>query len=188
EDQKQRQRPHPLRFSRKALIAAFASGEASRSAKMRLSSAMRVSSAPRCVALSSALVSRIDSGGSAASARALRSATSSTSAAGSSPGARGFRKSTRSFPALKHSRVPCTSTARTSAAAFAAASASPSRRYISAVKAFFFSGRSSAIRATPPAVSARTKLVVFHLLAQRQLRELARRGVRQLGDEHHVVG
>src|SRR5205823_6868103 len=100
---------------------------------------------------------------------------------------RGFRKSTRSFPALKHSRVPCTSTARTSAAAFAAASASPSRRYISAVKAFFFSGRSSAIRATPPAVSARTKLVVFHLLAQRQLRELAGGGVRQLLHEHHVV-
>ena len=43
---------------------------------------MRASNAPRCVALSSALVSRIDSGGSAASARALRSATSRTSAAG----------------------------------------------------------------------------------------------------------
>src|SRR5262245_61131528 len=108
--------------------------------------------------------------------------------AGSSSGARGFRKSARSLPALKQSRVPCSSTARTSAAASAAASASASCRYISAVKAFFFSGRSSAMRAMPPSVSARTKLVVLHLLAQRQLRELSGRGVRQIGDEHHVVG
>src|SRR5918912_2206107 len=105
----------------------------------------------------------------------------------SSPPARGFRKSARSLPALKHSRVPCSSTARTSAAASAAASAAPRLRYISAVKAFFFSGRSSAMRAMPSAFSARTKLVVFHLLAQRQLRELARGGMRQLLHEHHVV-
>src|SRR5438874_7176047 len=106
----------------------------------------------------------------------------------SSPAARVFRKSARSLPALKHSRVPCSSTARTSGATSAAARASPSWRYISALKAFFFSGRSSAMRATPPAVSTRTKLVVFHLLAQRQLGKLAGRSVRQLRDEHHVVG
>src|SRR4051812_20654478 len=105
----------------------------------------------------------------------------------SSPLARGFRKSARSLPALKHSRVPCRRTARTSPAPSAAASAAPSARYISAVKAFFFSGRSSAMRAMPSALSARTKLVVFHLLAQRQLRELAGGGVRQLLHEHHVV-
>src|SRR5438067_1426266 len=106
----------------------------------------------------------------------------------SSPLARGFRKSARSLPALKHSRVPCRSTARTSAAPSAAASAAPRLRYISAVKAFFFSGRSSAMRAMPSAVSARTNRIVFHLLAQRQLRELAGGGVRQLLHEDHVLG
>src|ERR687888_200416 len=109
-------------------------------------------------------------------------------AAGSCPAGRGFRKSARSLPALKHARVPWSSTARTFGASAAAASASPSWRYISAVKAFFFSGRSSPIRATASRVSARTKLVVFHLLPQRQLRELAGGGMRQLGDEYHVVG
>src|SRR4051812_34525019 len=106
----------------------------------------------------------------------------------SSPAARGFRKSARSLPALKQSRVPCSSTARTLPSASAEVSAAPSWRYISAVKAFFFSGRSSARRATPSAVSTRTKLVVFHLLPQRQLRELAGRRVRQLLYEYDVVG
>src|SRR5204862_5403917 len=109
--------------------------------------------------------------------------------AGESSGrARGLRKSPTSLPALKHSRVPCRRTTRTARSASAAASASPSWRYISPVKAFFFSGRSRAMRPMAPAVSARTKLVVFHLLAQRELGELAGRGVRQLGDEHHVFG
>src|SRR3954468_11193420 len=99
-----------------------------------------------------------------------------------------LRKSPRSLPAVKQSRLPWSSTARTSASASARASASPSCAYISVVMAFFLSGRSSQMRATRPAVSARTKLVVLHLLAQRQLGELAGGGMRQLGDEHHVVG
>src|SRR3954469_11420141 len=110
----------------------------------------------------------------------------------SSPAARGFRKSARSLPALKQSRVPCSSTARTVASASADASAAPSWRYISAVKAFFFSGRSSTMRATPEAasspISTRTKLVVFHLLPQRQLRELAGRRMRQLLHEYDIIG
>src|SRR5918912_1373785 len=110
----------------------------------------------------------------------------SAAAGDSVPGVR-LRKSATSLPELKHSRVPCSNTTRTSVSASAAASAAPRLRYISAVKAFFFSGRSSAMRAMPSSFSARTKLVVFHLLAQRQLRELARGGMRQLLHEHHVV-
>src|SRR4051812_33195816 len=103
------------------------------------------------------------------------------------PGGR-FRKSETSLPEVKQSLAPCSSTERTLRSASAAASASPSCTYISVVIAFFFSGRASSMRATRSWVSARTKLVVLHLLAQRELRELAGRGVRQLGDEHHVVG
>src|SRR2546428_4713939 len=103
------------------------------------------------------------------------------------PGGR-LRKSDRSLPAVKQSFAPCSSTARTSLSASAAASASASCTYISVVMAFFLSSRASSMRATRSLVSARTKLVVLHLLAQRELGELARRGVRQLRDEHDVVG
>src|SRR3954470_13680336 len=99
-----------------------------------------------------------------------------------------LRKSPRSLPAVKQSRLPCSSTTRTPASASARASASPSCAYISLVIAFFFSGRSSQMRATRSAVSARTKLVVLHLLAQRELGELAGGGVWQFRNEHHVVG
>src|SRR5712692_5741857 len=103
------------------------------------------------------------------------------------PGGR-LRKSERSLPAVKQSRLPCNSTARTSRSPSAAASASPSCTYISVVMAFFLSSRASSMRAIRSLVSARTKLVVFHLLAQRELGELAGGGVRQLGDEDDVVG
>src|SRR2546425_743039 len=103
------------------------------------------------------------------------------------PGGR-FRKSERSLPAVKQSRLPCSRIARTSLSASAAASASASCTYISVVMAFFLSSRASSMRATRSLVSARTKLVVLHLLAQRELGELARGGVGQLGDEHHIVG
>src|SRR5207244_6651831 len=91
-----------------------------------------------------------------------------------------------SLPAVKQSRLPCSRTARTSRSASAAASASASCTYISVVIAFFLSSRASSIRATLLFVSARTKLVVLHLLAQRELGELAGGGVRQLGNEHHI--
>src|SRR5438067_9704067 len=103
------------------------------------------------------------------------------------PGGR-LRKSERSLPAVKQSRLPCSSTARTFGSASAAASASAICTYISVVMAFFLSSRASSMCATRPLVSARTKLVVLHSLAQRELGELAGGGVRQLGDEHHVVG
>src|SRR5688572_19639349 len=99
-----------------------------------------------------------------------------------------FRKSPISLPAVKQSAEPCSRMARTSPSASAAASASASCRYISVVMAFFFSGRSKRTRATRPAVSLLIKAVVPELLAQRELGELAGRGVRQLLHEHHVVG
>src|SRR5712671_1709534 len=103
------------------------------------------------------------------------------------PGVR-LRKSARSLPAVKQSLLPWISTARTSRLACAAASASAICTYISAVSAFFLSSRASSMRAILSRVSARTKLVVFHLLAQRELRELARRRVRQLLHEDDVIG
>src|SRR5438128_3120519 len=103
------------------------------------------------------------------------------------PGGR-LRKSERSLPAVKQSLAPWISTLRTPGSASAAASASAICTYISVVIAFFFSSRASSMRAIRSFVSARTKLVVLHLLTQRELGELAGRGVRQLGDEHHVVG
>src|SRR4051812_33939777 len=103
------------------------------------------------------------------------------------PGGR-CRKSERSLPAVKQSAAPWRSTTRTSRAASAAASASAICADISVVMAFFFSGRASSMRAMRFWVSARTKLVVLHLLAQRELGQLAGSGVRQLGDEDHVVG
>src|SRR5882672_6547360 len=103
------------------------------------------------------------------------------------PGGR-LRKSDRSLPAVKQSRLPWMSTARASRSASAAASASAICTYISVVIAFFLSSRASSMRATRSLVSARTKLVVLHLLAQRQLGQLAGGGMRQLFDEHHVVG
>src|SRR5258707_6592745 len=100
----------------------------------------------------------------------------------------GFRKSDRSLPAVKQSLLQWISTLRTPGSASAAASASAICTYISVVIAFFLSSRASSMRATRSLVSARTKLVVLHLLAQRQLGELAGGGMRQLFDEHHVVG
>src|SRR5690349_499117 len=106
------------------------------------------------------------------------------------PGPEGgrLRKSPRSLPAVKQSLLPERMIARVRGSASAAASASASCTYISAVMAFFLSGRSKTTRAIRSPVSARTKLVVLHLLAQRELGELAGRGVRQLLHEHHVVG
>src|SRR5437762_665179 len=102
------------------------------------------------------------------------------------PGGR-LRKSDRSLPAVKQSLAPWIRTARTSRSASAAASASAICTYISVVMAFFLSSRASSMRAIRLSVSARTKFVVLHLLAQRELRQLAGGGVRQLVDEHHVV-
>src|SRR6266850_1720320 len=99
-----------------------------------------------------------------------------------------LRKSCRSLPAVKQSLAPWISTARTARSASAAASASAICTYISVVIAFFLSSRASSMRATLSLVSARTKLVILHLLAQRELGELAGRGVRQLLHEHDVVG
>src|SRR5439155_4055122 len=99
-----------------------------------------------------------------------------------------LRKSCRSLPAVKQSLAPWIRMARTSRLASAAASASAICTYISVVIAFFLSSRASSMRAIRSLVSARTKLVVFHLLAQRELGELAGRGVRQLLHEHDVLG
>src|SRR6185436_2785869 len=107
---------------------------------------------------------------------------------GSTASARGLRKSAMSLPAVKQSRLPCSSTTRASRLSAAAASASPSCVYISPMKAFFFSGRWISIRAMRFSVLARIKLVVLHLLAQRELGELAGRRMRQLLDEDDVVG
>src|ERR1700741_4174537 len=109
--------------------------------------------------------------------------------AGELPGSRGtFRKSPTSLPAVKHSAVPCSRTARTCGSASALASAFPSIGYISTVMAFFFSMRSKRTRATRSLVSLRIKAVFLELLPQGQLRELAGRGMRQLVYEHDVVG
>src|SRR5687767_7956801 len=98
------------------------------------------------------------------------------------------RKSATSFPEVKQSAEPCSSTAPASGSASAAASASASCRYISAVIAFFLSRRSKRTRATRPAVSLLIKAEILELLAQRELGELAGGRVRQLFHEHHVVG
>src|SRR5690349_11905772 len=98
------------------------------------------------------------------------------------------RKSARSLPAVKQSLLPERTMARVCGSASAEAIASASFTYITAVMAFFLSGRSKTTRAFRSLVSARTKLVVLHLLAQRELGELAGRRVRQLLHEHHVVG
>src|SRR5260221_872466 len=103
------------------------------------------------------------------------------------PGGR-FRKSDRSLPAVKQSLLPWISTLRTPGSASAAASASAICTYISVVIAFFLSSLASSMLATRSFVSARTKLVVLHLLAQRELGELAGGGVRHLRNEHHDVG
>src|SRR6266850_418787 len=114
--------------------------------------------------------------------------TSNTRKAGDcTPGSR-FRKFEMSLPAVKQSLLPWISTARTSRLAAAAASASAICAYISVVIAFFLSSRASSMRATLSLVSARTKLVILHLLAQRELGELAGGGVRQLLHEDHVIG
>src|SRR5437764_1430284 len=96
------------------------------------------------------------------------------------PGSR-CRKFEISLPAVKQYLLPWISTARTSRLAAAVCA------YISMVIAFFLSSRASSMRAMRPFVSARTKLVVFHLLAQRELGQLAGRGMRQLLHEDHVV-
>src|SRR5437868_1897942 len=99
-----------------------------------------------------------------------------------------LRKSCRSLPAVKQSFAPWIRIARTSRLASAAASASAICTYISVVIAFFLSSRASSMRVILSRVSARTKLVVFHLVAQRELGELAGGGMRQLLHEHHVFG
>src|SRR5947207_9169182 len=116
----------------------------------------------------------------------LGSTLNSSTTGGSAPAGR-LRKSPTSLPAVKHSCEPWSRIARTCGSASAAASAAASMTYISAVIAFFFSGRASSTCATLLIVSARIKPVVLELLPQRELGELAGRGVRQLGDEHHVV-
>src|SRR5574341_927078 len=99
-----------------------------------------------------------------------------------------LRKSLTSFPAVKQSAEPESRTARTPASASAAASACASCVYISRVMAFFLSRRSKRMRATRSRASLLIKAEVLELLPQLQLGELAGRGMRQLGDEHHVVG
>src|SRR5687767_5931842 len=114
---------------------------------------------------------------------------SNSALAGELPGWRGaFRKSATSLPAVKHSALPESSTARTCGSASAAASARPSCAYISTVMAFFLSRRSKRMRATRSEVSLLIKTVVLELLPQSQLGQLAGRGMRQLRNEHHVVG
>src|SRR6185503_13234650 len=109
--------------------------------------------------------------------------------AGEVPGSRRtFTKSWTSLPAVKHSAVPCRSTARTCGSSSAWASAFPSIGYISTVIAFFLSIRSKRTRATLSLVSLLIKTVILELLPQGQLRELAGRGMRQLVHEHDVVG
>src|SRR5262245_11655042 len=99
-----------------------------------------------------------------------------------------LRKSATSLPAQKQSGAPCSSTARTWASACAPASASASPAYMSWVSEFFFSGRASSTNATRLETLLLIKSVVLELLPQRQFRELSGRGMRQLADEHHVVG
>src|SRR5690606_16387615 len=107
-----------------------------------------------------------------------------------------LRKSPTSLPAQKHSGEPWRSTARTSASASAPAIASASPPYISLVRAFFLSSRASSTKAIRLSTrlliiggasgSGRRgfgKPVVLELLAQRELGELAGRGVGQLLDE-----
>src|SRR5687767_1128799 len=114
---------------------------------------------------------------------------SNSALAGELPGWRGaFRKSATSLPAVKHSAVPESSTARTCGSESAAASARPSCAYISTLIAFFLSRRSKRMRATHSRVSLLIKAVILELLPQGQLGQLAGRGMRQLGNEHHVVG
>src|SRR5687767_1446204 len=114
---------------------------------------------------------------------------SNSALAGELPGWRGaFRKSATSLPAVKHSAVPESSTARTCGSESAAASARPSCAYISTVIAFFLSRRSKRMRATRSRVSLLIKTVVLELLPQGELGQLAGRGMRQLGNEDHVVG
>src|SRR5262249_38502105 len=109
--------------------------------------------------------------------------------AGVAPGVRGrLRKSPTSLPAVKHSAVPCSRTARTFESSSAARSAAPSCVYICGVSAFFFSMPAKPMPATRSFTSLCIKTVVLELLAQRELGELAGRGVRQLVHEQHVVG
>src|SRR6185436_13991013 len=108
--------------------------------------------------------------------------------AGDVPGLRRtFTKSWTSLPAVKHSAVPCRSTARTCGSSSAWASAFPSIGYISTVIAFFLSIRSKRTRATRSLVSLLIKTVILELLPQGELGELAGRGMRQLVHEHDVV-
>src|SRR6185436_12975075 len=99
-----------------------------------------------------------------------------------------LRKSPTSLPAQKQSGAPRSRTTRTCGSLSAAVIASASWPYISAVSAFFLSRRESSPVAMRFPVLARIKLVVLHLLAQRELGELAGGGMRQLVDEDHVVG
>src|SRR6202165_3287141 len=103
------------------------------------------------------------------------------------------RKALKSLPAAKRAGRPWSRIARTCGSASAAARAAASWPYISALSAFFFSGR--AISTKPMRFSTFERIksflrepVVLHLLAQRELGELAGGRVRQLGHEHHVVG
>src|SRR3954467_1844557 len=113
---------------------------------------------------------------------------SNSALAGVLPSVRGtLTKSATSLPAVKHSAVPCSSTARTWLSASASVSALPRSAYISGVMAFFLSTRSKRIRATRPASSLLIKTVILELLAQRQLRELAGGGMRQIFYEDHII-
>src|SRR6185436_4415837 len=114
---------------------------------------------------------------------------SNSARAGELPGSRGaFRKSATSLPAVKHSAVPASSTARTCLSASAAASAAPSCAYICTVIAFFLSRRSKRMRATPPAVSLLIKAIILELLPQGELGKLAGRGAQQLVIRHFLTG
>src|SRR4029078_3977889 len=117
----------------------------------------------------------------------IHGSTSNRALAGGTPPEGRLRKSATSLPAVKHSAVPCSRTARTAASASAAARAAPSCAYICAVRAFFLSTRSKHTRATRSFTSLLIKAVVLELLAQRELGELARGGVRQLRHEQDIV-
>src|SRR6185295_9160209 len=99
-----------------------------------------------------------------------------------------LRKSPTSLPAQKQSGAPRNSTTRTCGSLSAPAIASASWPYMSPVSAFFLSRRASSTNAIRLEILLLIKTVVLELLSQGQLRELAGRGVRQLADEHHVVG
>src|ERR1035438_5801946 len=76
------------------------------------------------------------------------------------------RKPTTSLPAVNASPAPCKSTTRTSGAASAFSNSSASASYISAVSAFFFSGRLIVMRRMAPSLWLSMWLMVWFLSAR----------------------